>query len=101
MATLLEGGKQKSSYRSTMTPTKWYVKNTIEMNPNEVVVAVHEMLIKFAPLAFRIDTCVGGMLVSLLALFAYFLALPSLLLFFQFVHVLLFYTCYRYFFLHT
>ena len=36
---LLEHGKQKASdsrYRSTMTPTKWYVKDTIEMNQNEV-----------------------------------------------------------------
>ena len=37
MVTLLERGKQKiSSYRSTMTPTTQYVKDTIEMNPNEV-----------------------------------------------------------------
>ena len=37
MATLLERGKQNiSSYRSTMTPTTQYVKDTIEMNPNEV-----------------------------------------------------------------
>ena len=33
MATLSEHGKQKTS---TMTPTKRYVKDTIEMNPNEV-----------------------------------------------------------------
>ena len=35
----LERGKHKASgYRSTMTPTKWYVKNTFEKNPiaNEV-----------------------------------------------------------------
>ena len=37
MATLLESGKQKtSSYRSTMTPTTQYVKDTIEMIQNEV-----------------------------------------------------------------
>ena len=37
MATLLERGKQNiSSHRSTMTPTTQYVKDTIEMNPNEV-----------------------------------------------------------------
>ena len=34
---LLEHGKQKGSgYRSTVTPTKWYVKDAIEMNQNEV-----------------------------------------------------------------
>ena len=34
---LVEHGKQKGSgYRSTVTPTKRYVKDTIEMNQNEV-----------------------------------------------------------------
>ena len=28
------------------------------MSVDSMVVAVHEILIKFAPLAFRIDTCV-------------------------------------------
>ena len=33
----LEHDKQKmSGYRSTVTPTKWHVKDTIEMKQNEV-----------------------------------------------------------------